>query len=189
MRRVRLFGQKELRQVGRYVRLEREKAGLTQAQLAEASGMSARAVRELEAGRSNPTLATMVAIVDVLSITLDELIVAGRTVAPGPDLTTAADIGPGTTLLSRTIVNPRFSARIVDFQRGSDEPDLPEGAVFGHVLGGAIRISMEGEESVLRQGDSLHARSGVLQQVKAAGEGARILLVEATGDSADGISA
>ncbi|MGO4843596.1 helix-turn-helix transcriptional regulator, partial [Rhizobiaceae sp. 2RAB30] len=77
MSTARLFGQKELRQVGRHVRLTREKAGLTQSQLAESAGLSPRAVRDLEAGRrSNPTLATMVAIVDVLGFTLDELVTA-----------------------------------------------------------------------------------------------------------------
>lgn len=188
MKKVRLFGQRELRQVGRHVRLEREKAGLTQAQIADAAGMSARAVRELEAGRSNPTLATMVAIADVLSITLDELIIAARISPPGPDLTTADETGPGTTMLSRTIANPQFRASIVDFREGAARPDLPAGAVFGHVLGGGVSISLDGEETVLRQGDSLHAQSGVLRDIRAAAEGTRILLVEAADPADAGIS-
>lgn len=184
---VRLFGQKELRQVGRHVRQAREKAGLTQSQLADSAGISSRAVRELEAGRSNPTLATMVAIVDVLAFTLDELVIAARTSLPGPDLTLAGDIGPGSNPLSRTLPNPRMSARIVDF--GGDGPgdqDVPAAAVFGHVLGGSVTVSLDGEEITLRQGDSLHARSGVVRHWHAHGDRTRMLLVEAGGEQPDG---
>jgi hypothetical protein len=147
--------------------------------------MSARAVRDLEAGRSNPTLSTMVAIVDVLSITLDELIAAARATGPDPDMTAASEVGPGVTLLTRAIANPRLRAAIVDFAGIAGEPDLPGGAVFGHVLAGAVRISLDGKEAVLREGDSLHARSGVLGEMKAAGAGTRVLLVEAAGDASE----
>lgn len=187
MSTVRLFGQKELRQVGRHVRLAREKAGLTQSQLAESAGISSRAVRELEAGRSNPTLATMVAIVDVLGFTLDELVIAAKASLPGPDLTPAEDVGPGSNALTRTLPNARMNARIIDFGGdGLRGQDMPAGAVFGHVLTGSVTVLLDGEEITLRQGDSLHARAGVMHQWQARGDRTRMLLVEASGDQADG---
>lgn len=185
MQTVRLFGQRELREIGRYVSREREKLGLTQTQVADSAGISTRSVRDLEAGRSNPTLSTMVAIVDVLSITLDELITAARIKRPDPDMTHASDIGPGVTSLTRSISNPRLRASIIDFADTAGQPDLPGGAAFGHVLAGSVRISLDGEEILLRQGDSLHARSGVLEKMSAAGTGTRVLLVEAAGDPSD----
>lgn len=187
MSTARLFGQKELRQVGRHIRLTREKAGLTQSQLAESAGLSPRAVRDLEAGRSNPTLATMVAIVDVLGFTLDELVTAARSSLPGPDLTRASDLGAGNNLLTRTLLNPRMSARIVDFGGGDTAgPEMPAGAIFGHVLKGNVTVALDGEDVTLRQGDSLHARPGVLGRLQAQGDRVRVLLVEAANDQADG---
>lgn len=187
MSMTRLFGQKELRQVGRHVRQAREKAGLTQSQLSEQAGISSRAVRELEAGRSNPTLATMVAIVDVLGFTLDELVAAAKAGQPGPDLTPAADIGPGSNALTRTLPNPHMNARIVDFGGdGLRDQDVPSGAVFGHVLKGSVTVLLDGEEVTLRHGDSLHARAGVVGRWQTHGDRVRMLLVEASGDQADG---
>lgn len=178
----RLFGQRELREIGRQIRLEREAQGLTQTQVADAAGMSTRAVRDLEAGRSSPTLLTIIAVVDVLSLSLDELIAAARAKRPGPDLTVASAVGPGTTALTRDLANPRFRASIVDFSDSREPPAPPVGAVFGHVLAGSVGVVLDGEEIGLQPGDSLHARSGVLGEIRTAGTGTRVLLVETVGE-------
>ncbi|MBD9375438.1 helix-turn-helix domain-containing protein [Rhizobium sp. ARZ01] len=181
MHTARLFGQRELREIGRHVRIEREKSGLTQADVADAAGMSKRAVRDLEAGRSNPTLATMVAISDVLSIALDALIAAALQRRPGPDLTFAANIGPGSNALTRTLPNPSLRASLMCYSAEGEQPELPKAAIFGQVLAGQARVSLDGDLVVLRQGDSLHARAGVVNDLKAIGSGVRVLLVEAAG--------
>ena len=153
---------------------------MSQAQLAEKSALSARAVREVEAGRSNPTLATIVSIVDALSLTLDELVSAARSVHTAMDVTRASDIAPGVTCLTRTISEPRLSAKILDVD-SSETLELPAGSVFAHVLSGRAQASLEEARVVLRHGDSLHARSGVLDDLKAQGGRARILLIESVG--------
>nr|WP_256378199.1 helix-turn-helix domain-containing protein [Nitratireductor mangrovi] len=175
-----LFGQKELRQLGHSIRRAREQGGMSQSQLAEKSALSTRAVRELEAGRTNPSLATMVAIVDALSLSLDELIRNAQAGQATVDLTPAADISPGVTGLTHTLAEPRLSATMLDID-ASRSVVLPEGPIFAHVLSGQAQVLLDEERMVLRHGDSLHARSGVLKDLKAQGGRARILAVEALG--------
>lgn len=174
-----LFGKRQLREIGRRVRIEREMAGLTQLHVAEAAGMSIRAVRDLEAGRSSPSLSTMVAITDVLSLSLDDLIAAARKAKLPVDLTAKAETANGVTYLTRSLENPKLRASIVNLAGRESGPDLPAGALFGHVIEGEVAIRMAGETAHLRRGDSLHARTGILEAFKAEANGACILLVEA----------
>lgn len=175
-----LFGERELRQLGRAVRDAREKAGLNQSQLAAQSGLSARALRELEAGRSSPSLATILAIVDTLSMTLDELIAAARAKRTTFGLLRARDADQGDAEVPAGIDQPRLKVRVVHVD-ASDHVNLPGGATFAHVLGGAITATLDGEQVKLRHGDSLHSRPGVLTDLAAADRHAKVLLVEALG--------
>lgn len=175
-----LFGERELRQLGRAIREARERGGLSQSRLADDAGLSARAVRELEAGRSSPSLATIMAIVDALSVTLDELIAAARARRPAFGLLRAPEAGPCDRELVTAIEQPRLRVRIVE--AGPDDTiALHSGSTFAHVLGGAVAATLDGEQARLRHGDSLHARPGVLTGLEPAGERVRVLLVEASG--------
>jgi len=53
---------------GKTVREARQKAGLTQAALADLAGLTQQYVARIEAGQINPTLATMAAIARVLNL-------------------------------------------------------------------------------------------------------------------------
>ena len=57
-------------------RWEREQRGLTQQEIAAASGVSVRRVRAIEAGRSNATLDTVEAIADAMGVDPLELLKA-----------------------------------------------------------------------------------------------------------------
>jgi transcriptional regulator with XRE-family HTH domain len=46
----------------------RQNLGVTQEQLAELSGVALRTIKEIESGNSNPTLATLSKIADVLGM-------------------------------------------------------------------------------------------------------------------------
>ncbi|MEJ8572784.1 helix-turn-helix domain-containing protein [Microbaculum marinum] len=176
-----LFGPRELRRIGHQVRQSRERERMTQNQLANAAGISPRAIRELEAGRSNPALATMVAIVDSLGLTLDELVEAARSAPPGPDITRAADVGEGETPLVRTLHEPRMNSRM--YRPGDAASDIPHpaNAVFYHVLKGAIAVDVAGESITLLRGDSLHIEAGVEGHWRARDGKSQILVVEAAG--------
>ncbi|MCL2724837.1 MAG: helix-turn-helix domain-containing protein [Polyangiaceae bacterium] len=57
-----------LRSVGANVRRLRIKKGLTQAQLSEAADLETRFLQQVEAARSNITLATLLALADALRV-------------------------------------------------------------------------------------------------------------------------
>lgn len=176
----------EIRRIGRQLRLLREKSGRTLAQLAQAADLSERAIRDLEAGRTNPSLATVVSITDVLGVTLDELVGAARRNAPILDFTPAAEANETSAELTRRLPEPRMRARILRFD-GKPAADVPAGAVFGHVLDGDVAVLLDGEESSLRQGDSFHAQAAVLGGWRAIASGGRLLVVEAVAaDGAEG---
>lgn len=59
-------------ELGRAVRLHRERAGLTQLQLGEAVGRSVQAIGNIERGQSLPGLDTLQAIADTLKTPLRE---------------------------------------------------------------------------------------------------------------------
>jgi len=166
----------EIRRIGRQLRMLREKSGRTLAQLAEAAGLSERAVRELEAGRTNPSLTTVVGIAEALGVSLDELVAAARRNLPPADFTPAS--ATGEAVLTRQLPNPRMRARLVSLH-DRPEADLPAGPVFGHVLDGAIRIALDGQETALNRNDSFHAQAGVLGGWQAGARGGRLLVVEA----------
>ena len=170
----------DLRKIGRQFRILRERSGRTIAQLARAASLSERAVRDLEAGRTNPSLATVVSLADVLGANLHDLVDASRRIDVVSDYTSAAD-AIETTELTRTLRLPRMRARIVQIGAG-DAADLPANAVFGYVLADSVAVALDGEETVLRQGDSFHARAGVLQGWRSPATGGRLLVVEAVAD-------
>src|ERR1700710_2168825 len=114
----------EIRCIGRQVRAIREKSGRTLAQIAKAAGLSERAVRELEAGRTNPSISTLVSIVNALGVKLDDLIPEARRSAPEPDYTPASATVRATTRLPRELPDARMKARILNFWRA--EAAVPE---------------------------------------------------------------
>lgn len=59
------------------VREHREARGWTQAELAQAAGLSTIGVRQLESGKRNPSLDTIARIADALEVTVDQLRGAG----------------------------------------------------------------------------------------------------------------
>lgn len=63
------------RSIGRLMQRYREKAGLSQEQLAEAVGLSAIFISFIERGVKKPSLDKFVEIVNVLNITADQLLV------------------------------------------------------------------------------------------------------------------
>lgn len=177
----------EIRRIGRQIRLLREKSGRTLGQLAEAAGLSERAVRELEAGRTNPSLTTVVGIADALGVTLDELVTAARRNVPAADFTPASTAGAATAMLTRELPDPRMRARLVRLDSASgDAPGIPSTAVFGHVLDGTVMVSLDGKETTLGRNDSFHAQAGVLGSWRAAEAGGCLLVVETAADNLAG---
>lgn len=155
------FARAQLRDLGRQIRMLRDRRGLSLNQLARQSGVSITGIRNIELGRANPGLLTMVSILDVLGVSLDELVGlarrAGKTVfvARAPAQRTA----PLQRQLSE-IYQPSIRGRIVTLPARTDM--LPSrkadaGSHFVFVLEGKVRMTMsDGGGYDLGAGDSVH---------------------------------
>lgn len=180
------FGDQELHRIGRQVRDVRQGLGCTQAQVAHAAGLSLRSVRALEAGRSSPNLATMVAVARALAISLDGLIASARQEAVVSDYTAAPSKSTGRAELTRQLPGPRMRARIVTLGDTAQNASEHQGAMFGFVLEGDVDVAVERGAQALGKGDSIHAQVDVLGSWRAAAGTARVLVVEMSGPAGAG---
>lgn len=64
---------KALRRLGRRVQQLRHEAELSQEEAASRAGLDAKHLQTIEAGRTNPTVATLVGLARSLGVTLSEL--------------------------------------------------------------------------------------------------------------------
>ena len=71
--------------MGRRIKAARKKASMTQARLAEEIGMSEVHISNMESGTGNPSLATLVDIANVLSVSTDELLCDSVICCGSPD--------------------------------------------------------------------------------------------------------
>lgn len=71
---IRIRYQKQLVKLGLHIRKMRESLGVSQEQLAADAEIPYSSVNEIEAGKTNPTIATLMAISDALDIPINELV-------------------------------------------------------------------------------------------------------------------
>jgi transcriptional regulator with XRE-family HTH domain len=60
--------------LGERIKTLRNEAGLTQEQLAESAKLDAKHIQDIEAGRTNPTLATLLVLAIALRLPLSDLV-------------------------------------------------------------------------------------------------------------------
>lgn len=154
------FARAQLRDLGRQIRLLRDRRGVSLNQLASQSSVSVTGIRNIELGRANPGLLTVVAILDVLGVSLDEIVGlarrAGKTVSVSraPALRTA----PLQRHLSE-LYQPSMRGRVVTLPAGTDmlsSRKADAGSHFVFVLDGKVRVAMDGGAYELGAGDSIH---------------------------------
>jgi transcriptional regulator with XRE-family HTH domain len=66
--------QKQLIKMGAYIRKLRERQGISQEQLAADAEIPYSSVNEIEAGKTNPTIASLMALSEALDIPLKDLL-------------------------------------------------------------------------------------------------------------------
>lgn len=155
------FARAQLRDLGRQIRLLRDRRGLSLSQLARQSGVSVTGIRNIELGRANPGLLTVVSILDVLGMSLDEIVNlarrAGKTVSVSR--APAQRMAPLQRPVSE-IYQPAMRGRIVTLPAGTDM--LPSrkadaGSHFAFLLEGKVRVTTsDGGGFELISGDSIH---------------------------------
>ncbi len=70
---IRFRYQKQLIKLGQHIRKLREREGMSQEQLAGDAEIPYSSVNEIEAGKTNPTIASLMALAEALEISLKEL--------------------------------------------------------------------------------------------------------------------
>lgn len=72
--KIRLRYKKDLIKLGAHIRKLREDQGISQEQLAADAEITYSSVNEIEAGKTNPTIASLMALANALEIPLNELV-------------------------------------------------------------------------------------------------------------------
>jgi transcriptional regulator with XRE-family HTH domain len=130
------------RLVGRRVRSEREKAGLSLAQLARASGLTKAYLVRLENQGGNPTIDALNAIAEALDLTIADLIGAPKLVIDSDELDIPASLQAYAAERNLSTADVRMLASI-KWRRGQ-RPQTPQRWRFIH---DSLRASesLEGE--------------------------------------------
>jgi transcriptional regulator with XRE-family HTH domain len=165
---TRRFGRDDLRLLGQYLRERRLAAGMTLRRLADSSGVSVAAIRALEAGGTNPSLTSVVQLVEALGTTIDRALAAVR-VARGRVVVTRATARRGSTgqALSSGLVDAALQAETVVLPArmvGPAPAAATRHAAMCMVLDGTLTVTLDGGQRVqLDAGDSYHADAMVVQ--------------------------
>jgi len=177
------FARAQLRDLGRQIRILRERRGLSLNQLARQSGISVTGIRNIEFGRANPGLLTVVAILDVLGVSIDELVGMARRAGKTVFVARAPAAPQRNASVQRQlseIYRPEMRGRVVTLPAGTDlltARKTDAGPHFAFVLEGKVRVTMsDGNACDLGAGDSIHIADQPPRVVANAGDRAARLL-------------
>ncbi|MCW5982989.1 MAG: helix-turn-helix transcriptional regulator [Bryobacteraceae bacterium] len=157
-------------EVGRKLRQLRLRKKIGLVDLGRHTGLSASMLSQLENGKLLPTLPTLARIAMVFDVGLDHFFGAQRkaamfSVVRGAERMRFAERADAAApayyfeCLSFSAQNKGLQAYLAEFpKREAKEvsPHIHDGAEFVHVLEGSIAIDFDGEERVLRAGDSAY---------------------------------
>ena len=183
MARDRAFDRTQLRDLGRQIRLLRERRGLSLNHLARQSGISVTGIRNIEFGRANPGLLTVVAILDVLGVSIDELVGLARRAGKTVHVARGSSAPQRDTSVQRQIseiYRPNMRGRMLTLPAGTDMLTARKsdaGPHFAFVLDGNIRVTTkDGAAHELSAGDAIHIADQPPRIVANAGSRAARLL-------------
>jgi transcriptional regulator with XRE-family HTH domain len=185
----RRFAKTDLWRVGQHLRGQRIAAGMSLRRLSERSGVSVTAIRAIESGRANPSLATVVPVVEALGIMLDRVIKVPSSARSDLSVTRATD---GDVYITNGLIEPALAAQIVTLpvksirharDSAARNPSfcvVLQGTVFAAIDadgGPALPVPANGRVR-LEAGDNYHAQPGVIQSLSSGGgRDARVLVV------------
>jgi transcriptional regulator with XRE-family HTH domain len=150
----------ELRSLGRHIRLLRERRGLSLNDLARQSGISVTGIRNIELGRTNPGLLTIVAIIDVLGVTIDELVAMIRRANKTVYVSRALGARQQLQRSLSELYEPKIRGRMLTLPAGTDMVAAPRsetGPTFAFVFEGSVELALkDGTTHRLSSGDAIH---------------------------------
>lgn len=188
MTRESRFDRGELKGVGRRLRLLRVARGWSLKRLSEVSDVSVAAIRKIELGESNPSLLTVLALVEALDEPLDRLI--SEVLSSGEQVqlvrADAAGADPDAAL-SDGLADRKMAARRVTLAAGEALASADPAAgrpLFGYVLDGQVVLARsDGREDKCWRGDAFHIFDPSCNGVRGASDGAKLVVVENAGEA------
>lgn len=156
------FGRDDLRLFGRYVRERRTAGGITLRELAERSGVSIAAIRSLETGGANPSLSTVIQVIEALGTTIDRALAAVRAARGRVVVTRASSqVNQACTALSDGISGAALhgEACVLPVESVISVPEsMAQNAALCLVVDGALMVvTNTGDRVRIETGDTYHA--------------------------------
>ena len=173
------FGNQDLRALGHRLRHLREQRQWSLKRLAQEGGISVAAIRKIELGQSNPSILTILALVEALGESIDRLISAARegevriTVTRG---NARLDRPTDNDDRTRNLADPAMRCSVVTLRAGRGLKDTGRREMaFVYILDGAVSVA---DADPCNDGDAFHVSSLSRFRLKnAGGKQARLLLV------------
>jgi transcriptional regulator with XRE-family HTH domain len=166
----------ELGDIGSRLREERERARISQRELARRLGVSASLISQIESGQSKPSVSTLYAIVSELGVSLDHVFQVHAHETPAmPASSGDGDMGPVVHPDERHVVDLDSGVRWerltsheleeIDFlhviydvggsSSGDDRLMRHPGREYGYVISGRLGVQLGFERHELEPGDSI----------------------------------
>ena len=148
--------------LGASLRERRKELGLTLQVVADAAGLTAGFISQVERGITSPSLASLVSVSEVLQTPLSAFLQQPRQVnAATHKSSRAAYSVAGADVsyerLSTTFESSQLHSVIVHEPPGfRGEPISHRGEEMFYIIDGEITVEIEGEVEILRKGDSMH---------------------------------
>ncbi len=146
--------------IGRNLRRARERRALSLMALAQLSGVAKATVTKLESGRGNPTVDTLYALTDALSIPLGDLLAVDRAPASSLQVVRADDVPAVAGTVRARLVDRLYGRGLVELFDVRFQPELraadphPTGVLESVLLvKGALRVGPVDEPVELAPGD------------------------------------
>jgi transcriptional regulator with XRE-family HTH domain len=168
----------ELEDIGPRLKEERERAKLSQRELARRTGVSPSLISQIESGQSKPSVSTLYALVNELDVSLDEVFAGhgdGHVEEGGTGHIPEPEVDPVVHPADRHVIDLASGVRwerltshqheTVDFLHvvydagGSSSPDdklmRHAGREYGYVISGRLNVQIGFVEQELGPGDSI----------------------------------
>ncbi|EKF20000.1 helix-turn-helix domain-containing protein [Nitratireductor pacificus] len=150
--------------IGVLIRARRRQLGLTLQQLGDAANLSVGYLSQVERDNATPTLGTLAGIARALGVGLDYFVAQPR----AEDALTREEARPRFSIAGSSLIYERLGTEFPGNQLSSFILTVPpgyvsetvshEGEELIYILEGSIIQSLDGQEMVMKAGDSLHYR-------------------------------
>ena len=150
--------------IGRRLRAIRDRAGLSQRQLARATGVANATISQIEAGRLNPTVSLLKKVLDGFPISLseffvDDLEVREKIFFRAEELTEIGEGGVSFRQVGANLRNKAVQLLKECYQPGAGtgrHAITHEGEECGIILAGRLEVTVGERTAVLRAGDAYY---------------------------------